>query len=221
MAWHGRALTIDAGSTLQGTGKTTSSLQGALPPPAPCLHHCTLTTITALWRASPDNEHHVPARPETPRTPFPMPHSPGASTPAASEPGDPVSIASSTLPLAQIPSATPVPHLRRYADAVVSWFRGPDPPVDVAFRPLFPRIQTWPTRAFQCHLKRRRAQLAALVAFLLLWLVLFIVVVHYSRFADLVEGVVPMHLGCGASLWYVPCPVMGERGRLTCAHNQG
>lgn len=51
-------------------------------------------------------------------------------------------------------------------------------------------------------LKRRTAQVAALVVYLLVWLALFIVVVHYSRFADSVEGVAPMHLWCGASLWY-------------------
>jgi hypothetical protein len=90
---------------------------------------------------------------------------------------------------------------RRYYNAVLTWIRGPDPPIDVAFTPIFGSLQEWPSRVFVKLCKRQRNQVLVLVPYLFVWLLLFVVVVHYSRFADEVDGEVPLHFGCSTSLW--------------------
>ncbi|KAF8542684.1 hypothetical protein BDD12DRAFT_728187 [Trichophaea hybrida] len=114
-----------------------------------------------------------------------------------------VSDTSSSLPL-QTPPPSPPPTDRKYSHhvrAITTWIRGPVPPIDVFFTPIFPALQEWPSETFLRTFKRRRHQLLALVSYLFTWLVLFIVVVHYSRFADTVEGEAPTHLACSSTLW--------------------
>ncbi|TGZ83227.1 hypothetical protein EX30DRAFT_354385 [Ascodesmis nigricans] len=107
------------------------------------------------------------------------------------------------------PAASPPRHRRLLTacrtwldDALVPWVQGPSPPLDVAFTPLFPTLQQWPSRVLDRMLKRRKVKALALGSFLLLWLVLFSIVVHYSRFADRVEGIIPNHLSCDEAFWY-------------------
>ena len=114
------------------------------------------------------------------------------------------------------PEPAPPSRWSAYSHAAAVWIRGPDPPTSVSFTPLFPAIQEWPSETFQRLVKRRRHQLLALVVYLLVWLVSFIVVIHYSRFADTVEGVAPMRLGCTSALWYVPSPPPPPRSSHDC-----
>ena len=118
-----------------------------------------------------------------------------SSSSSRSTEGDPHSSSSAA-------AASPdTPRLRRYFNATKTWIRGPVPPLDVTFSPVFPALQRWPAQTFVRRFKRRRTQFAVLAAYLLVWLVLFIVVVHYSLFAASVEGIAPLQVGCSASLW--------------------
>jgi len=102
-------------------------------------------------------------------------------------------------------AVTPPPSLaqqaRRFQRWATEWIKGPQPPADVSFRPFFPELQSWPVRTFERVCKRRRIQLFALVSYLFVWFVLFVAVVHYSSFADSVEGLQPVHLTCTSSFW--------------------
>lgn len=89
----------------------------------------------------------------------------------------------------------------RFISKAAEWIRGPNPPTD-GFKPLFPGLQSWPADTFQRIVKHRSRQILALVVYLLVWLVAFIVVVHYSQFAGSIEGLTPARLSCSTALWY-------------------
>lgn len=94
---------------------------------------------------------------------------------------------------------------RWFRDVVVPWVQGPDPPVDVAFKPLFPNVQEWPSEVVERFIKTSRMKVLALVIYFLTWVVTFGIVVHYSRFADEISGQRPQEqLSCNAAFWYGP-----------------
>lgn len=109
--------------------------------------------------------------------------------------------ANSETPLTNPAAPRRLPQHLRYFYAVITWVRGPVPPIDVAFTPLFGPLQEWPSQVFVKVFKRRRSQVLVLIPYLLLWLLLFVIMVHYSRFADEVDGQAPLHFGCTTSLW--------------------
>lgn len=84
------------------------------------------------------------------------------------------------------------------------WLRGPVPPQDATFTPLFPGFQRLPPQLLRRGpLKQRKWRAGLLLLFWFLWLTAFITVVHNSRFRSQVGGVDPYILSCSASLWYL------------------
>lgn len=115
----------------------------------------------------------------------------------------------STIPPADDDIATPlspgatVPRDKRYK-LIWRWIKGPVPPVDVTFVPLFPEFQQLPSQLFRRgRLKTKRWRFGMLLLFWFLWLTAFTAVVHNSQFRSEVGGMNPYTLSCAASLWYL------------------
>ncbi|KAI5812708.1 hypothetical protein BZA77DRAFT_323490 [Pyronema omphalodes] len=128
-----------------------------------------------------------------------------------------VSETSSSLPLQPPPEGQPqqIPRFRRYLRATIAWVRGPDPPVNVSFKPIFPVLQEYPSETFRSAFKQYWHKLFALALYLFIWLLLFVAVIHHSRFASLVEGEEPHFLSCTLNHWSKDngCGMNGERCR--------
>ncbi|KAI5777142.1 hypothetical protein EDC01DRAFT_714114 [Geopyxis carbonaria] len=138
-----------------------------------------------------------PPLPATAATP-PPPHPPRDDSP----PPSPTPPRRGSLQVDYSPDTTPQPsRLRRLTTKTTTFLRGPTPPHTAPFVPLYPRLQSWPSTTLKNTFKRRRHRSAFLASYLFLWLVLFIVVTHYSRFAARVSGVTPTNLACTSSLW--------------------
>lgn len=117
---------------------------------------------------------------------------------------------SSTVPLRPPPSHAPARRLRSsctdWPRAAGAWLRGPDPPVDVSFVPLWPAAQKWPSAQFRRVVKQPRSQVLVLAGYCAVWFALFATVIHFSAFADAVRGTRPFRLSCAASLWCATPP---------------
>lgn len=118
----------------------------------------------------------------------------------------------STLPPADDTVATPLsPTAVAPRDPVnhkiIRWVKGPVPPQDVTFKPLFPEFQLLPVQLLRRGpLKQKKWLLALLGVFWFLWLTTFVTVVHNSRFRSEVEGDTPYMISCSATLWYCDNP---------------
>ncbi|KAI9683220.1 MAG: hypothetical protein M1822_006085 [Bathelium mastoideum] len=78
--------------------------------------------------------------------------------------------------------------VRRTSRIVVKWVKGPQPPYIYRIDPIFPSVQTAPTRLLDRLLPKRRHKAAALLFFYFLWLLTFSLVLRKSAFATEIEG---------------------------------
>lgn len=85
------------------------------------------------------------------------------------------------------------------------WMKGPDPPQVLRIDPLFPAVQTAPIRLRNMLFPKRKHKTAAYLAFISLWIAVFVIVVHYSRFVTTTEEQYGLtyQLGCTNAVWYV------------------
>ncbi|KAI9781106.1 MAG: hypothetical protein M1816_002577 [Peltula sp. TS41687] len=80
---------------------------------------------------------------------------------------------------------------------------GPNPPQVQTIKPLFPRVQTWPIRAMNRYLPKRKHRLVLLLSFYFCWLLAFVSILHHSAFSgEIQEYGKPLRLSCLASYWY-------------------
>ncbi|KAF3930512.1 hypothetical protein ABW19_dt0201261 [Dactylella cylindrospora] len=85
---------------------------------------------------------------------------------------------------------------KKYTNAVTTWVKGPTPPERQRIKPLFPNIQAIPIRILDSLCPTERAKGIAWLLACGLWLLSFILVVHYSTF----QGQEKI-LGCVDTLW--------------------
>jgi len=82
--------------------------------------------------------------------------------------------------------------------AIVQWSKGPDPPIHLQIKPIYPRVQTIPLRILDRFAPKRRQKIGLWAFTCLVWFILFVTVEHFSRF----RGKSTALLSCSSSLWY-------------------
>ena len=94
--------------------------------------------------------------------------------------------------------------LRKAGRATARWIRGPDPPRDLLFTPLFPKFQELPVRFFNTVAPRRPYKVAWLFLLYAAWFVIWFVVLVKSASSGSIEDYGrPEPISCTASYWYV------------------
>lgn len=97
--------------------------------------------------------------------------------------------------------AIPKP-LKRAAAATIQWTKGPDPPRQWHIKPLFPPLQTAPTRLLDQYVPKRKHKACLLVGFYSFWTLIFTVVLDRSAFSSEVVGYgSPVRLSCSSRYW--------------------
>lgn len=96
----------------------------------------------------------------------------------------------------------PLP-LRKAGRAVVRWVKGPEPPHELLFRPLFPNIQALPVTYFERLFPKRKQKIAVLLFLYFSWFLSWFLVLLHSASSGYIEGYGrPQTLSCSASFWY-------------------
>jgi len=84
----------------------------------------------------------------------------------------------------------------------VVWVRGPQPPRPWKIQPFFPKIQAAPVQLLDRCLPQRKHKILLLVAFYLVWILTFALVLHRSAFAADIPGYgSPVRLTCTDRFW--------------------
>ncbi|KAJ9266045.1 hypothetical protein DTO212C5_6484 [Paecilomyces variotii] len=95
----------------------------------------------------------------------------------------------------------PLP-LRKAGRAVVRWVKGPEPPHELLFRPLFPNIQALPVTYFERLFPKRKQKIAVLLFLYFSWFLSWFLVLLHSASSGYIEGYGrPQTLSCSASFW--------------------
>lgn len=79
-------------------------------------------------------------------------------------------------------SATPKLTIKTASGAVWRWIKGPVPPQELRISPIFPNVQAAPLRLLNIVCPKRKHKLAAYIAFISIWMTVFVVVTHYQYF---------------------------------------
>ncbi|KAF8461892.1 hypothetical protein BDZ91DRAFT_765451 [Kalaharituber pfeilii] len=98
------------------------------------------------------------------------------------------------------------------------FIKGPIPPIKTYITPMFPRHQSFPSRLLRRFFPTRRSIILLQLAFWFIWLLLFSLLTHFSRFRTSVGGVRLSATGgvrqltCNTALWYRnnACGLNGE-----------
>ncbi|RPB27892.1 hypothetical protein L211DRAFT_778750, partial [Terfezia boudieri ATCC MYA-4762] len=94
--------------------------------------------------------------------------------------------------------------------AAATWrfLKGPSPPIKTYIQPLFPHLQSAPSRLLSRLLPKSRHRRLLQLAFWALWLTIFCIITHWSRFRTSVGGVHATsdgggvrQLTCSSTLW--------------------
>lgn len=92
--------------------------------------------------------------------------------------------------------------LRLAGWVVIRWIKGPIPPRDLLFRPLFPSIQERPVRYLERFFPKRRHKIALLLFLYSAWFLAWSLVLLHSSSAGHIEGIgKPNPISCAASFW--------------------
>ena len=92
--------------------------------------------------------------------------------------------------------------VRRAGTATIQWTKGPDPPRQWHISPLFPHLQTAPTRLLDHSFPKPKHKACLLVGFYFLWLLIFTLVLNRSAFSSEVAGYgAPIRLSCSSRYW--------------------
>ena len=95
----------------------------------------------------------------------------------------------------------PLP-LRRAGRATARWVKGPDPPHDLLFQPLFPKFQEIPVRFLDKYAPRKAHKVVLLLLIYLLWVLPWFLVILKANTSGNVEGYGrPQVISCVASFW--------------------
>lgn len=91
---------------------------------------------------------------------------------------------------------------RKWANAVIDWTAGPEPPRRQHISPIFPGVQEWPIKVLDRWVAKKRARLALLVFYYFIWILTFTLVYKHSISADVIESYgAPDSISCGATYW--------------------
>lgn len=100
-------------------------------------------------------------------------------------------------------SWVPLP-LRKAGRATARWVKGPDPPHDLLFQPLFPKFQELPVKFLDRYAPRKAHKVTLLLVVYVLWLLPWFLVNLKSRSSGNIEGFGRPHaISCAASYWWV------------------
>lgn len=92
--------------------------------------------------------------------------------------------------------------LRRAGDATVNWLAGPQPPKELLFKPLFPRIQEMPIRLRDKLFPKRKYRITLLLTVYFVWFLTWSLVLRHSVSSGHIEGYGrPSPISCSASYW--------------------
>ncbi|KAI1963910.1 hypothetical protein LOZ58_001771 [Ophidiomyces ophidiicola] len=95
----------------------------------------------------------------------------------------------------------PLP-LRKAGRSTVAFLRGPQPPQDLRFKPLFPRIQEFPVRLLDRFLPKRKHKIALLLLVYFSWFLSWSLVLRHSVSSGYIKGYgKPQLISCSASYW--------------------
>jgi hypothetical protein len=96
----------------------------------------------------------------------------------------------------------PLP-LRKAGRATVRWVKGPNPPRDLLFRPLFPKYQALPVQLLDSYAPRRIHKIVLLLLLYTVWFIAWFTVLVKSTSSGNIEGYGrPQPISCAASYWY-------------------
>ncbi|KAL1970736.1 hypothetical protein VTN77DRAFT_2570 [Rasamsonia byssochlamydoides] len=95
----------------------------------------------------------------------------------------------------------PLP-LRKAGRATARWVKGPVPPRDLLFKPLFPTIQELPVKYLNRFFPKRRHKIALLLLLYSSWFLSWFLVLLHSTSSGHIEGYGrPQLISCSASYW--------------------
>jgi hypothetical protein len=95
----------------------------------------------------------------------------------------------------------PLP-FRKAARATATWVKGPQPPVELSFKPFFPTVQGWPIRMMDKYVPKRRHRIVLLVLLYVAWFLPWVLVLRHTNESGEVKGFgKPRNLWCGANDW--------------------
>lgn len=95
----------------------------------------------------------------------------------------------------------PLP-LRKAGRATAKWLAGPQPPQELLFTPLFPRIQEMPIRLRDRLFPKKRYRIALLLAVYFTWFLTWSLVLRRSVSSGHIEGYGrPTPISCSSSYW--------------------
>ncbi|KAK8239005.1 hypothetical protein HDK77DRAFT_283467 [Phyllosticta capitalensis] len=92
--------------------------------------------------------------------------------------------------------------VQRVINSVATWIKGPQPPRPYKIRPFFPAVQNAPVRLLDRYLPKRRQKIWLLVAFYVVWLLSFSLVLRRSAFSTEIAGYgSPVRVSCSSRFW--------------------
>lgn len=95
----------------------------------------------------------------------------------------------------------PLP-FRKAARATAAWVKGPQPPMELGFKPFFPTVQEWPLRMMDKYVPKRRHRILLLVLLYIGWFLPWVLVLRHANELSEVKGFGrPRNLWCGANDW--------------------
>ncbi|EEP79080.1 conserved hypothetical protein [Uncinocarpus reesii 1704] len=95
----------------------------------------------------------------------------------------------------------PLP-LRKAGRSTVKWLKGPQPPKDLRFNPIGPRIQEAPVRLLNRFVPKRKHKIALLLFTYFTWFLSWSLVLRHSVSAGHIEGYGrPQPISCSATYW--------------------
>ncbi|EED17876.1 LCCL domain protein [Talaromyces stipitatus ATCC 10500] len=95
----------------------------------------------------------------------------------------------------------PLP-LRKAGRVTARWVKGPDPPHDLLFQPLFPKIQEIPVKFFDRYAPRKAHKVALLLLVYFLWLLpWFLIILKANTSGNIEDYGRPQVISCAASYW--------------------
>ncbi|DAA77279.1 TPA_exp: Uncharacterized protein A8136_6539 [Trichophyton benhamiae CBS 112371] len=95
----------------------------------------------------------------------------------------------------------PLP-LRKAGRATVKWLKGPDPPHNLRFEPLFPSIQEAPVLFLEQYFPKRKQKIFLLLGLYFAWFLSWGLILRHSASSGHIEGYgIPSPIGCSANYW--------------------
>ncbi|KAM5442264.1 hypothetical protein MferCBS31731_002638 [Microsporum ferrugineum] len=95
----------------------------------------------------------------------------------------------------------PLP-LRKAGRAAIKWLKGPDPPHELRFEPLFPGIQEAPVAFLERYFPKKKQKIFLLLGLYFAWFMSWGLTLRYSVSSGHIEGYgIPSPIACSANYW--------------------